>query len=136
MRKSGIVLAVGLALIAGVVAYFLLSPSGADLLRSKKVITDAKVINKTAVGYVGNPYKDDYQMSRVTGYVDNLGKQELARVVFEIRLIDSDGNRKERVKYVVTDVPARSRKSFDANAGAISGARNAEAKIVEIEVVQ
>ncbi len=136
MRKTVIVLALVVLVAAGAAAYFLFVPGATDVLRSRQVIKDQAKIQKIAVGYVGFPYKDDYQMSRINGYVDNLGSAKLSRVVFEIRLLDAKGNRVERVTYTVLDVPAKSRKSFDANAGAISGSRNAEAKITEIEVVR
>ncbi len=114
---------------------------GLSAIRSKdggktEVIKDQKVIAKSVVAFVRNPYKDDYDISRIVGYVENRGRGKLVRAHLEIQLLDKDGNKKELVKYDVTDVPPMSRRSFDANAGGLSGDRRAAAKITEIEVVK
>lgn len=136
MRKIFIVLGSVILVLAGVAVWVALNPSSLDALRAKETVTDATAVGKTAVVFVRNPYKDDYQMSRIPGYVDNLTGTKLSKVDIEIQLADGDGNRKEVVKYTVIDVEPRSRKTFDANAGAISGPRRASVKVKSIEVVK
>lgn len=137
MRRGLIVgLVLMIAALGGLAAYLVGSPAARDMLRPRQVLKDQAAIQKTAIGYVGNPYKDDYEMSRISGYVDNLSEKRLDRVVFEIRLVDQKGNKRETVLYTVRDVGGRSRKTFDANAGQIDGSRSAQAKITEIEVVK
>jgi hypothetical protein len=136
MRRTMTILGVSILVLAAAAAYLLLTPGSTDFLKKRQVVTDAKTVNSIASGFVRNPYKDDYDMTRIAGYVDNLGGDKLARVVFEIRLLDPQGNKKERVTYVVENVAPHARKTFDANAGQIAGARTAEARITEVDVLK
>jgi len=132
MRRVMLVLLVT-AVVAGVVGYMAVSQKGGT---STVTIRDPKLIPKYAVAFVRNPYKDDYDLSRIAGYVDNLGTTRIIRAHLEIQLVDSSGNRKELVKYDVTSIGPRSRKSFDANAGGLPASRRSTAKITVIEVVK
>jgi len=110
-------------------------PGASNVFAKKSTVTDEKQIKKMAIGFVGLPYKDDYGMTRVGGYIDNVSSKELTTVKIEMRMIDDKGNKRELVKYEIIDVPAKSRKTFDANAGALGGTRKAEIKIVAVEAV-
>lgn len=133
MRKVYLILAIMLVLV-GVIVFFALSLNGGT---ATKTIKDPTAINKTVAAFVGNPYKDEYDLSRIAGYIDNRGAAKVVRAHLEIQLVDKDGNRKELVKYDVTDIPAFSRRTFDANAGDLpAGSRRAQAKITEVEVVK
>lgn len=125
-----------LIVIAVLAAITILALLGSRGQITPQVIKDKKIIPKSAVAFVRNPYKDDYGMSRMSGYVQNLTAVKITTARLEIQLSDSNGNRKELIKYKVSDVLPYSRKSFDANAGPIGGARRADVKIVEIEVVR
>ncbi len=131
MRKY-VLLVVVLAIVAAVAVVAFQT----DRTGPTQLIKDKKLINKTVVAFVRNPYKDNYDISRIAGYIDNRGAAKVARAHLEIQLLDSKGNRKELVKYDITDIPAYSRRSFDANAGDLSGDRKAVAKITEIEVAK
>ncbi|RJQ54657.1 MAG: hypothetical protein C4521_03940 [Actinobacteria bacterium] len=130
MRKILVVLAVAVLAVGGY-AFVSAKDKGAMVQ-----IKDAKQIEQTALAFVRNPYQDDYQLVRIAGYVQNLGRAKIASAYLEIQLLDGDGNKKELVKYQVNEVPAYSRKSFDANAGSIAGSRKAEVKITRLEVVK
>lgn len=135
MRRSIIIVfGVIVLVLGGFAAYLLLSPDGASEVRASQVVKDQAQWDKTVVVFARNPYKDDYEITRIAGYVDNVSKTDVAKVKLEIRLLDGDGNRKETVKYEVVNIPAASRKTFDANAGAIGGSRRAEVKVVGLEV--
>ncbi len=133
MRKVYVAFVIFLVAAAAVVFLALSSKSGGG---STTTIKDPKKIPRMVTAFVRNPYKDDYDLSRISGYVDNLTAGKVVRAHIEIQLQDKDGNRKELVKYDVTDIPAYSRKTFDANAGALGGDRRSTAKITEIEVVR
>jgi hypothetical protein len=122
MRKLYVMLGIVVLVLAAVAAYVLVRPDASDSLRPKATVTDA------------NPFKDDYDLSHIAGYVDNLGKADVASVKLEIQLLDNEGNRKELVKYTVEDIKAGARKTWDANAGSIAGPRRSVVKITGIEV--
>lgn len=132
MRRAWVVFAV-VAVIAATVGFLVLSSQNTTKTR---LIKDKKVIRKLAVAFVRNPYKDDYGISRIAGYVQDLSGSKIARAHLEIQLSDRSGNRKELIKYDVTDIAAYSRRTFDANAGPLGGERRANVKITEIEVAR
>lgn len=99
-------------------------------------VTNQALINKTVFGWVGAPNKDDYDNTRVQGYMDNLGNKKIAKINLEIQLFDQKGNRKEIVKYTIDDVSPKTRKTFMANAGVLDGPRTAKVKVSSIEVVR
>lgn len=140
MRKALIIagIVIILAGLGGLVYYFLLAPQDAGGAPSgpSTVITDREAINAQVVAFIRNPYKDDYEITRIAGYVDNKGETYVKRALIEIQLADDQGNKKELVKYEVKDIPADSRRTFDANAGSIAGTRSATGIITEIEVVE
>jgi hypothetical protein len=137
MRKLLMVLVVLVALGAGGAwAYVEFAPVVRESLQATTVIQDEEQINEQVLVFVRNPYKDDYDLSRLPGYLDNKGELKIVRATLEIELRDSSDNRREVVSYEVRDVQPGSRKTFDANAGAINGPRKAAVKVVELEVVQ
>ncbi|MCZ7661568.1 MAG: hypothetical protein M5U22_00790 [Thermoleophilia bacterium] len=97
-------------------------------------ITDPAQIDTVAVAFVQNPYTDDYEITRIAGYLDNLGDKTIVSAALEIQLLGKDGGKDELVQYEVLNVPPHTRKSFDANAGTIPGPRTAEVKIVGLRV--
>lgn len=136
MRRSYILLG-AIILILGVgVLYMTSAPQAMDIFKSKQVVTKAAETNNLARGWVGAPYPDDYGMTRIPGYMDNVSKDDLRNVQIEIQLLDDKGNRKEIVKYTVEAVPVGARRTFDVNAGPISGPRTATVKLVSVEVVK
>jgi hypothetical protein len=134
--KRTILLGSLVVVLAAIAAYVLLVPHAADVFAKKTVITDQATIGRLSLGFVQNPYPDDYNVMRIPGWVDNRGAQRIVSADLEIQMTDDQGNRKELVKYQVLDIPPRSRKSFDANGGTFSGARKTQVKIVRLEVVQ
>jgi hypothetical protein len=123
-----------LVLAAGAVV-LVLNPGIINSFRTTQTITDETLITETVSVFVRNPYKDDYSVTRIPGYADNLGTRDIASVSLEITLYEKE-ERREIVEYRVVDVPAGSRKSFDANAGTIGGARTAQVRVVAIEVYE
>lgn len=137
MRRAVFVLVIVLIVaIVGVGAYAFLFRGSSEGSGPAKVITDQNIIAKTTLGFVQLPYKDDYGVTRLSGYFDNLGKTTIQTADIEIQLFDSDGNRKELVKYQVHDIKPQTRKSFDANAGALQDSRTATIKVARIEVIE
>jgi hypothetical protein len=136
MRTRYLFLLVIAAALLAAAAFFAFSPRAADIGRRTMDVSDPKAVSKIAVAFVQNPYKDDYELTRVAGYIDNLSDDKITSVRLEIQMTDKSGARKELVKYEVNDVAARSRKPFDANAGSLSGSRQARVKIVSLRVVQ
>ena len=136
MRGLRVLIVLIIIAVAGGAVYFILGDDVAAMFESTSVVKDPKVIDKTVVAFVRNPFEDDYGIKRLAGYVDNKGKKDLAVVNIEIQLLDGDGNKKELVKYRVENVPPSSRKPFDANAGAIQGDREAQIKVVSLEVTE
>jgi len=133
MQRKLLVLVGAIVVLAAVAAVIVFSPGVISATRPVTSITDAGAIAKTALVFVNNPYKDDYDALRVPGYVDNRAAAGLKAVHIEVQLFDKDGNRKEVVRYVVNEVPARGRKTFDANAGTIGDSRTAKVKVTSIE---
>ena len=137
MRTVFIILAaIALVLGAAAVVFYFAGDEVTTAFQAKQVVSEPEQIDQTAMGFVSPPYKDSYGMSRVTGYVDNVGEKDIASVNLEVQLYDSGGQKKELVKYTVVNVPVGSRKSFDANAGPLDGPRNAEVTISSIEVIE
>lgn len=133
MRRSIAVLIVAVAVLAAAVAALLLWPELADSARPKQAVTDEKALNEMVSVFVRHPFKDDYGMLRLPGYVDNLTGADIASIKLEFTLYEN-GERREVVEFVVRDVPAKTRRTFDANAGPIPGMRTAQVKVVAIEV--
>jgi ABC-type glycerol-3-phosphate transport system substrate-binding protein len=99
-------------------------------------VTDQTQIGEKAIAFAASPFSDDYGLLRLTGYVDNLSESEFRAVTIEIQLSDADGNKKEKITHTLKDVPAKSRKTFDINAGTLPATRTAAIAITSIEVVQ
>ena len=134
MRFGRIALVVVVVLAVAAAAYYFILGSGADLFAPTSTITESRGdLAKRPSASSSLPYKDDYGMTRVAGYIDNQLGKELKAVQVEVRLLDDKNNKRELLRYEVTDVAPRSRKSFDVNAGAITGTRKAEIKVVKIE---
>jgi len=136
MQRSLLVLGGVIAALAVIAAVVIFLPGVLGDSRPTTTVTDPAVIAKTALVFVNNPYKDDYDTMRIPGYVDNLGSADIIAVSMDVQLLDKDGNRKEVVKYVVKGVPAGGRTTFDANAGAIGDSRTAKVKVTSIQVVK
>ena len=136
MRKVYVVFAAVVIVLGAVVAVMLLRPDlTTDLLRSKTKVTGEDQVNKAVSIFVRNPYKDDYGVVRIPGYVDNLGNKEITRVQLKITLYEKQ-DRREIVTYEVENVPVGSRKTFDANAGVLEGGRTAEVVVETLEVYE
>jgi len=99
-------------------------------------LTDQAEIAEKAVAFAANPFSDDYGLLRLTGYVDNLSESEFRAVTIEIRLVDGDGNEKEKITHTLEDVAAGTRKTFDINAGTLPPTRTARIAITSVEVAQ
>lgn len=134
MRKSVIILIAVVVLLGGLAAYLVFVPGATNLFRRATAVTDPQEAASMAVAGVESPYKDDYGMTRITGWVDNRTADDFKSVSIKIQLLDQGGNRKELVDYTVEDVPAGSRKTFDANAGSIDGSRSAKLTVSKVEV--
>lgn len=102
---------------------------------STTTITDQEAIAEKAIGFVSVPFQDDYGLLRVPGYVDNLSDSEFRAVTLEITLLDEDGNKKEKITHVLENIPPKTRKTFDLNAGPIPPGRTATIAITSLEVV-
>jgi hypothetical protein len=127
------------AVLAGVlVLAFMFGPMVMNTVQSTNTqkITNQALINKTVFGFVGAPTKDDYDNVRIQGYMDNLGTKTVAKVNLEIQLFDDKGNRKEIVKYTISDIAPKTRKTFTANAGVFVAPRTSKARVVSIEVAR
>lgn len=133
MRKGVIALGLTAVLLAAGLAVLVSNPDAINVFRGKEKTTDGKAIARTAVVFVRHPYKDDYNVLRIPGYVDNIGKREIARIDLEIQLYEGEA-RKEKVLYSVENIKAGRRKSFDANAGTLDPGRTAKVKVTAIEV--
>jgi hypothetical protein len=134
MRKSIATLIGVVLLLAVVVGVVLMRPEAVkNVFRSTAVITDASEIDGMLTVFARNPYKDDYDMMRIPGYVQNTSDRDIAAVKIEISLWEKE-NRKEIVSYEVSDVPAGRMVTFDANAGAIPGSRTSQVEVTSIEV--
>lgn len=134
MRKLIAFLGVFIVVAGAGLAYLVL---GGDLLPGPvktSLVTDQEAIDGQVLVFVRNPYKDDYGMARIAGYLENNGETVIVRAKLEIELRDRDGNRQEIVQYEVTNIDPTTRKTFDANAGTIPDTRQATVKVVELEV--
>jgi hypothetical protein len=136
MRKTYVTLGVVGALLAATLVIVLAMPAITRTLRETQRITDQKQIAETVLGLAQPPYEDDYQVTRVPGYIDNLSGSTLAKVDLQIQLTDGKGNRKELIKHSLTDIAPRSRKTFDVSAGTVEGSRNARITVTGIDVVK
>lgn len=136
MRRSYIFLGIVILILGVGVIYLTSAPQAMDFFKSKRTVTKPAEAGQLARGWVGSPYVDDYGMTRIPGYLDNISKNELANARIEIQLTDSSGNRKEIVKYTVESVPSGKRRTFDANAGALDGPRDATVILKSVEVVK
>lgn len=137
MMRKLLMLSVVLVLGVGAAwAYVAFAPAVRASMQPTALIEDQEQIDEQVLVFVRNPYKDDYQLSRLPGYLDNKGDRRILRATLEIELRDSSGNRKEIVSYEVHDIEPGTRKTFDANAGAIDGPRQAAVRVSELEVVQ
>ena len=134
--KRYIVAGVVVAFVLVIAGYLLFVPGAASILGAKTEVTNPIKIAQLTVGFVENPYPDDYNVMRIPGWVENLSNKRIISADLEIQLLDSDGNRKELIKYTVNDIASGARKTFDANGGAFSGPRNSKVKIVRLVVAQ
>lgn len=132
------VLLVIAAVLIGAGVYLYLNPALVENIRNSMrqttVIEDPAEIDKMVIGFVGSPFVDDYNMLRVPGYVDNNSDSDIKSATLEIQLIDEDGNKKELVEYIMEDIGARSRETYDVNAGTVPADRTATIRIVQLEV--
>lgn len=99
-------------------------------------ITDAKQLSTLASAFVAPPYEDDYQAIRVSGFVENPSKTNLAAVTIYVELRDSDGAKKESVTRTFTDLRAGSRQTYDISVGTFSGPRTATVKVVSAQAAK
>jgi len=136
MRRSYILLGAVILILGVGVLYLTSAPQAMDIFKSKKLVTSPSEAGTLARGWVGSPYTDDYGLTRIPGYLDNLSKQDISNAKIEVQLLDSDGNRKETVEYTVVSVPAGKRRTFDVNAGALNGPRTAQVVLKSLEVVK
>lgn len=132
--KRIVLLGAVVTVLVAAVAFFLFVPQAAEVFTSKRTVTDKAQIAQISLGFVQNPYPDDYNVMRIPGWLENRGDKRIVSADIEIQLLDDGGNRKELVKYTVTDIKPRSRKTFDANAGNFNGPRKTQIKIVKLEV--
>lgn len=131
-----VLLAVILALLAGAGALAVRPDLLSRMTESTRTIKDKEQIDKTAIGFIGEPYRDPYGTLRVPGYLDNNSKSEIRTARLSVQLVDDAGNKKEVVLHQVKDIPAGQRKTFDLNAGTIGGTRTAFISITSLEVVK
>lgn len=136
MRRTILILGILVVVVAGIAGYLALAPHALARLRPATVVTDRAKVDAAALAFVANPYQDDYGLLHTSGYVDNKLPAEMRSVVLIIQLSDKDGNKKEKVEYSVSDVPARGRRTFDATLGNIPAERTAEVSIARVEVVR
>jgi hypothetical protein len=136
MRRPLVWLAIAVAALALLVAYLVLASGPLAPFAPTRTITDPAKIQTMALGFVNDPYKDDYDIWRLSGYLDNLSRSTIVAAHLDVQLLDSNGNKKELVKYTVRDVLPGKRKSFDADAGMLSGPRKATATITSLVVTR
>jgi hypothetical protein len=136
MRVALVILGIVVLVLAGLAAYFLLVPGATDFLRETTVITDEAAIGEMAVGFVASPYLDDYNTTRLSGYVDNYSERDIAVARCEMQLFNETAEREELVEFTVEDIAPQSRKTFEVNAGTIGDSRTAEITIIELEVYE
>jgi hypothetical protein len=136
MRKTYVALGIVGVLVVVALAAVWAMPAISKAFRQTERVTDQQRISKTILGLAQPPYEDDYQVTRVPGYIDNLSTSTLSQVGVEVQLTDDKGNRKELIKFSLSDVAPRSRKTFDVSAGTIEGPRNATIAVTSIDVVK
>jgi hypothetical protein len=136
MKALYIVVAVVIVLLGGVFVYLLLGPDSSDFFANKQTITEPGTITEMAAAYVDRPYPDDYNTTRVPGYVDNLSDKRFVSVTLEIQLLREDGDKAEVIEHTLEDIGPGARKTFDINAGTIGENRTAQGGIIAIVVVE
>ncbi len=135
MKRSYVVIGIVIVLVAGVVGYLLLVPGASDFLAETQIIEDQAQIDEMALAYIAQPYPDDYNTTRIPGYLDNRSESEFAEVTIEIQLLTDDGDAAELIQHELTDIAPGARKTFDINAGTIGETRRAEVDVTSITIV-
>ena len=79
MKRSYVVIGIVIVLVAGVVGYLLLVPGASDFLAKTQIIEDQAQIDEMALAYIAQPYPDDYNTTRIPGYLDNRSERSLPR---------------------------------------------------------
>jgi len=120
--------------LAGALAYLMLKPGATDVFRTTTAIEDPATIDATVIGFAGATYADDFGYLRLPGYVDNISDSDVRSVSIQIQLSDADGNKMELIEHTAKDIPAKTRQTFDINAGVLPPDRVATIAIVKIEV--
>ncbi|HET6351072.1 MAG TPA: hypothetical protein VFG89_02930 [Coriobacteriia bacterium] len=136
MRIGRVLLILLVVAIIGAVGYVVLNPDIMQSFRPTKAITNQKQIDSMTLGFVREPYSDDYNNLRVPGWVDNRSKQDMKSISVEIQLMDEKQQKKEKITYDIQNVKAGTRQTFDINAGTIPPGRTATIKIKKLEVIQ
>lgn len=136
MKTSYVIAAVVILVLGGVVAWLLLTDGASDFLATERSVTEPDTINELAAAYVDRPYPDDYNVTRVVGYVDNVSQEQFSSVTLEIQLLTSDGDKAELIEHTLEDIAPGTRKTFDINAGTIGDTRLAEGGIAEIVILE
>jgi hypothetical protein len=136
MKAVYVVIAIVIVVLGGAAVWLVLGSGSSDFLANEQTVSDAETINEMAAAYVDRPYPDDYNVTRVPGYVDNISDKTFASVTLEIQLLADDGDKAEVVEHTVEDINPGSRKTFDINAGTIGESRTAQGAIIEIVYVE
>lgn len=133
-HKRILVPAIIILVLGGLIAYLLLTPGAANLLRATETIEDKAVIDTTVIGYVGVTFADDFGYLRVPGYVDNISESEVRSLELEIQLLDAEGNKKEKISHTMESIAPGTRQTYDINAGVLPPDRTATIAITKVEV--
>lgn len=136
MRIGRVLLVLLVIALIALVAYVVMTPEVLQNFRPTKVISDAKQIDKMTLGFVREPYADDYNNLRVPGWIDNRSKQDMKVVSVEIQLLDEKQQKKEKITYDIQNVAAGTRETFDINAGMVPPGRTAQITIKKVEVIE
>lgn len=142
MRKHPALTVLGIvvAILAGVGVYLMINPdivdNVKDSFRGTETISEKEQIDGMVIAFVGSPFQDDYNMLRVPGYLDNNSESDIKSASIQIQLLDEAGNKKELIDYVIEDITAKSRETYDVNAGTIPPDRTATIQVVELVVYQ
>ena len=134
MRAARVVLIIVAIALVGAIAWVVFSPQIEEAGRSTVSVTDEAEIVARVIAFAADPYLDDYGTTRVTGWVENIGEQEIAVTRVEVQLVREDGEKEELVRIEVRDIEPGTRKSYEANAGTLDGPRRAEISVPELEV--
>lgn len=136
MKPLYVVFAVIVLVLAGVIAWLMFVPGASDFLASKRTITEQAEIDEMAIAFVSLPYPDDYNATRVPGYVENLSGLKFSEVTLELQLMTPGDEKRELIEHTIREVEPGTRRTFDINAGTIGETRNAAVEITKIVVVE